>query len=415
MLYYFKFLTDSWGPFRMFGSHLFLLCLGAALAALAIWIYLPGFYRLMPRDRGKKFVKQGEISAGKPTGAGRFIFYLTLPALIFVLPIGDALVEIKTFACIVPNKQWGVVACLFAAMLTGWYDDKSEKPWGRWRKGLLDAAVCVATALVMCGFYHTKTMVLEVGGEMESYNEVTRWGLQSVKVWLPFTKTVFDVPWWGYVLLAAPVLWLSMNATNCTDGVDGLAGSLTLLTLFTLSIFLYIAVGHTEIARYLLVPHNPEGARWAILTVTFGGAVAGYLWYNAEPSSVMMGDAGSRCLGLLVGVAALACGNPFLIFVVAPIVLVNGGTGLLKILLLKMLARMGFDITNPNRTTGVTPVANSSHHWLVRALHSVRFPLHDHFKYNRKPGWSNAQVLMRFILIQALLMPILLVLFLKIR
>ena len=409
MLYYFKFMTDWWGPFRMFGSHLFLLCLGAAIAALVIWIYLPKFYRLMPRDRGKKFVKQGEISAGKPTGAGLFIFLLTLPALLLVLPMDDALIGMRDFAWATPNKQWGVVLCLFAAMLTGWYDDKSDKPWGRTKKGLLDAAVCIATALIMCGFYQTKTTVLEVGGEIGTFKEVTGWGLQNVKIWLPFTKTVFDLPWWGYVLVATPVLWLSMNATNCTDGVDGLAGSLTLLTLFTLAIFLYIAVGHTDIARYLLVPHNPEGARWAILTVTLGGAVAGHLWHNAEPSNVLMGDAGSRALGLLVGVAALACGNPLLIFVVAPIVLVNGGTGLLKILLLKMLAKMDFDITKPQTEKA------SSQCWAVRALHSVRFPLHDHFKYNIKPGWSNAQVLMRFILIQALLMPILLVLFLKIR
>ncbi|MCL1909810.1 MAG: phospho-N-acetylmuramoyl-pentapeptide-transferase [Kiritimatiellaeota bacterium] len=384
MFYYLQQFSYAWGPLRMFGSHLFLLCLGAALAAFAILFLLPRFYNFLPRDRGRANVADSAKSAGKPTGAGRFILYLTLPALALVLPFDDLSAQFAK-AFVIPNKQWGVVVCLVAAMLTGWLDDKSEKPWGRLRKGALDAVVCVATAFALCGF-----------------------GREAV-IWLPFTKEVLTVPCWAYIMIAAPILWFTMNATNCSDGVDGLAGSLTLLTLFTLAIFLYVVVGHEKISEYLLVPHNIEGARWAILTVTVGGAVAGYLWHNAEPSAVLMGDAGSRFLGLLVGVAALACGNPFLVFVVAPIVLVNGGTGLFKILLLKTLAKLGFDIRNPAQNDS----PETEPHPLVKILHSVRFPLHDHFK--RKHKWSNAQVLMRFILIQALLMPILLVLFLKIR
>ena len=235
-----------------------------------------------------------------------------------------------------------------------------------------------------------------------------------MRVWVPFFKTVHTIPWYFYVPIATAILWLAMNATNCSDGVDGLAGSLTLLTLFTLAFFLYVAVGHESIAKYLCVPHNPEGARWAILTVTFAGAVAGYLWHNAESSAVLMGDAGSRFLGLLVGVAALACGNPFVLFIVAPVVLINGGLGLLKIMLLKILKRMGYDISLPDKN-----LPGQKRCGLVRFLHRYKFPLHDHFRAERrnksKPRWSNAQILMRFVLIQAFIVPILLVLLLKIR
>jgi phospho-N-acetylmuramoyl-pentapeptide-transferase len=209
---------------------------------------------------------------------------------------------------------------------------------------------------------------------------------------------------------------MTMNATNCSDGVDGLAGTLTLMSLFALAIFLYGVVGHEKISAYLLIPHNPEGARWGILTATVAGGIAGYLWYNAEPSKVLMGDAGSRFLGLLVGIAVLVCGNPFLVLVVAPIVLVNGGTGLLKLSLLKMLTKFGFETTNPNQNSGGSADQNAQAKkpcWMARQLHRVRFPLHDHCRRNLK--WSNAQVLMRFVLIQTLLMPILFIILVKIR
>jgi len=218
--------------------------------------------------------------------------------------------------------------------------------------------------------------------------------------------------------MSTVLLWFTMNATNCSDGVDGLAGSLTTLSLFYLGAFLYGVVGHVEVSKYLLVPHNPEGARWAILLFTVSGALAGYLWHNADPSRVLMGDAGSRFLGLLVGVAVLAAGNPFLIVVVAPVVLANGGTGLVKVALLRIFKRIGMDIVPSARKPAGDTVdgdgdGEAAQPAVVRALHSIRFPLHDHCR--KVLGWSNAQVLLRFILIQAFLTPILLALLVKVR
>ena len=125
------------------------------------------------------------------------------------------------------------------------------------------------------------------------------------------------------------------------------------------------------------------------------GGFLGYLWYNAEPSKILMGDAGSRFLGILSATASLMTGNPLIILALAPIVLVNGGGGLGKLVLLRLAKKLGFDIGEGS---------------LIR---KVRFPLHDHCKKNLK--WSNAQVLMRFVLLQFLVMPVLLLLILKVR
>jgi phospho-N-acetylmuramoyl-pentapeptide-transferase len=373
MLYWLGFeLAKLWGPFRLLNSHLMLLAVGTLVAGVLVWSRLPKIWRLLPGDRGKILAADGGmVSAGKPTGAGWLLALLILPVIL----------------CVTPMDLWqlGVLACLYLAMWFGYLDDKSELAWGEWRKGLLDLVVAVAAALCLCQ-------------------------CEPVKMWLPVYKPVVTVPVWLYVPLAASLLWFTMNATNCSDGVDGLAGSLTLLSLFALAALLYGIIGYRPLANYLLVPHNPDGASWAILVATVAGALAGYLWHNAEPSRVLMGDAGSRMLGLLVGVAVLVAGNPFLLFVVSPVILVNGGTGLLKLILLRLLKRVGFDVTPPGKGA---PGGAAEQHAFVRALHAIRFPLHDHCRKNMQ--WSNAQVLMRFVLIQAFLTPLLFVLLIKVR
>lgn len=376
-------LSQLWGPFRLLGSYLVLIGFGTAVAGLTTWIALPRLWHLLPRDRGRENAVKAQTAVGKPTGGGLLIVILSLPCLILVLPFDP--------------KVWGAVACLFLCMLTGYLDDRSTRPWGEWLKGSLDLAIAFLTSLVLCDGRH-------------------------VELWLPLIRGEVLLPAWGFVILGTLVLWFTINATNCSDGVDGLAGTLTLLSLFYLGAFLYIVIGHIEVAGYLLVPHNPHGASWAILLFTTAGSLAGYLWYNAEPSAVLMGDAGSRCLGLLVGIAVLASGNPLLILVVAPVVLANGGTGLVKIVLLRTLRRCGMDIsppsaptskTAPNTPTDAAIATAATQHCVVKALHSIRFPLHDHVR--NRLGWSNTQVLLRFVLIQAFLTPLLFALLVKLR
>ena len=373
MLYWLApYLKTLWGPFRLLSSHLVLLAAATMSAGLLVWYLLPRLWGRLPVDKGKVLAPDGGLlSIGKPTGAGLLIALLIVPVLVLLVPMGI--------------WEAGVVACLYLCMLFGYLDDRSAKPWGELKKGLLDLVVAVAAAIF-----------LYMG--------------QGSHLWLPFMKEAVSLSPVLYVPGASLLLWFTMNATNCSDGVDGLAGSLTLLSLFALAGLLYGVIGYWPVANYLLIPHNPDGARWAILVATVAGALAGYLWHNAEPSRVLMGDAGSRLLGMLVGVAVLVAGNPFLIFVVSPVVLVNGGTGLFKLLLLRGFRLIGFDVRPPHQ---LTPQAAKRQFVLVKALHSVRFPLHDHCRKNMH--WSNAQVLMRFALLQSFLTPLLFVILVKIR
>ncbi len=363
-----EYLKNIWGPFRLLQSHALLLAGGAFSAAILTWLLLPRFLRVLPVDRGKALCRDmdGLVSAGKPTGAGLVVSLVCLPLVFLFAPL----------------RFWdgAAVLSLYAAMLFGFLDDRAERPWGQLKKGLLDAVVSVALALFI------------FLGHAERADGS---GALVMVQWLPFVKTIWLAPWYLYIPLATCVLWFTINATNCSDGVDGLAGTLTVLTLIMLAVILYVVVGYRPVAHYFLIPAIPDAAAWAIVVMVVAGGFGGYLWYNAEPSRLLMGDAGSRFLGLLVAGASLMTGNLLFILALSPVVLVNGGAGLGKLVLLRLAKRCGLSIGEES------------------VIRRVRFPLHDHCK--KHLGWSNAQVLMRFVLLQMILMPLLLLVLLKVR
>ena len=141
-----------------------------------------------------------------------------------------------------------------------------------------------------------------------------------------------------FAVLAVVLVWVSINVTNCSDGVDGLSGTLTIITLMT--IFLVD----------MLASEGGEGG-FPYLILLFAVCILGYLWYNATPSRLMMGDAGSRAMGLFISIAVLKTGSPFLYIPVALVLILDGGLGLVKVSLLRFLK--------------------------IRILTKVRTPLHD--------------------------------------
>lgn len=343
-------LESVFGPFRLLYSYLFLSGFGAALAAALTWFLLPRLWHLLPADRGRAYAVDADKSVGKPVAAGAIFVPIFLFVSLLIMPF-----------------EWrylGVLSCVSLSMLEGLWDDSTKSKGGlsELQLGLIDLAISLCGAII-----------------------ISR--LQPVEIWVPLFKQSLILSPWLYIPLATGLLWLTINATNCTDGVDGLSGSLSILALVFLAGILYGIVGHQDVSRYLLVPHYPDGADWALLAFVMAGCLAGYLWYNAFPSQVLMGDAGSRPMGFLIGMLVLACGNPFLIVVVAGLVLVNGATGLLKVALLRFFK--------------------------ISIFKTVRYPLHDHMRKNL--GWSPTQVLVRFMLLQALGTPLLLLILFKVR
>lgn len=341
-------LVDFFGPFRLLNSYLFLAGIGTAMAGWLTWFLLPRLWRFLPTDQGRAFAVGAQQSKGKPVGAGLIFIPIYVIVCLLVLPH-----EIRFT---------GVLICVLLSMVEGYLDDRSRGGWNEYWLGLMDFGIALLGAVV-----------------------ISR--LQPVEMWFPLIKTPVVLSPGLYIPLATAMLWFTINATNCTDGVDGLSGSLSTLAFIYLGGILYGILGHQDISQYLLVPHYPDGATWGIMAFVMVGCLGGYLWHNAYPSAVLMGDAGSRPMGLLMGMLVLACGNPFLILVVASVVLINGGTGLVKVALLRFFN--------------------------IGVFKSVRYPLHDHVR--RERNWSNTQVLVRFMLVQAIGTPLLLVLLFKVR
>jgi phospho-N-acetylmuramoyl-pentapeptide-transferase len=338
---------EVWGPLRLFNSFFFLAATGFALSALATWILLPRLWGHLPTDKGRAFAVNAELSVGKPVSAGLiFVSLFCLAALLFV-PFGAR--------CLY------TVPIILAAMMVGYFDDR-RGGFNEYQLAVFDLLIAGAAALVICG-------------------------TQDAPIWLPGWKETLHLSPWLAIPLATGIIWISINATNCSDGVDGVSGSLAGTAIMILGGLLYAVIGNAVVAGHLSIPVNREGANWAIMAFLMVGCLAGYLWYNAAPSLVLMGDAGSRPLGLLIGMLVVATNNPTFIVLTASVILLNGATGLFKVALLRFFG--------------------------LKILGGIRFPLHDHCR--KELGWSNTQVLVRFLMVQLALSALLVILVLKVR
>jgi phospho-N-acetylmuramoyl-pentapeptide-transferase len=338
----------DFGPLRLFDSFFFLAAAGFAAAAFSTWVLLPRLWNRLPRDMGRAFAVGAEASVGKPVSAGVIFVSLFCIACLVFLPWDTLVVRVVPF--------------VFVAMLVGFVDDRKRGGLSEYQLAALDAALAIGVAFALLG-------------------------LAPVMIWLPIWPNAITLSPWLALPLASGVIWLSINATNCSDGVDGVSGSLTGVSIMILGGLMYAVIGDAPTAAHLHIPYNPEGANWAIMAFLMVGCIAGYLWYNANPSLVLMGDAGSRPLGLLIGLLVVATGNPLFLLLAALVIVVNGATGLVKIALKRFFGLPFF----PN----------------------IRFPLHDHAR--KELGWSNTQVLVRFMLLHIGVSAVLVVLALKVR
>jgi len=338
---------EAWGPLRLFDSFFFLSAIGFASSALLTWILLPRLWSVLPTDKGRAFAVNADQSVGKPVSAGLiFVAVFCLASLLFVPLTARPLLTLPF---------------MLAALAVGFLDDR-RGGFTEYQLAVMDAAVALGAAMVIYGF-------------------------QPVTIWLPGWKDAIILAPWIAIPIAAGIIWLSINATNCSDGVDGVSGSLSGTAIMILGGLLYAVIGNEIVAQHLNIPVNRDGASWAIMAFLMVGCIAGYLWYNAPPSQVLMGDAGSRPIGLLIGMLVVATNNPLFLLLVGSVLLLNGATGLVKVALTRFFG------------------------W--RVLSKVRFPLHDHCR--KELGWSNSQVLVRFMLLHLGVSALLVILALKVR
>lgn len=284
---------------------------------LIAFFSLKFFKRILPKDQGRAFAVNGALSEGKPRGAGIiFVTSFTLcTALFYPLDIENII----------------YLVLVYAAMLSGYFDDAAETPWGNLKKGLIDLVISLGIAFTYY-FYN--------GSQVKLY----------------ITDSTFTIPAPLFIILAGVLVWTAINVTNCTDGVDGLCGSLVMTVLLPLAFMV-----------------TKSGAADMLLPMIMFVTLAAYLWFNCSPSQMIMGDAGSRALGVFLAVMFLKTAAPFAFIPMAIVIILDGGLGLLKLSFRRFLKIKNF-------------------------MEGIRTPLHDHARKNK--GWSDTQVVIRFTILQ---------------
>ncbi len=191
--------------------------------------------------------------------------------------------------------------------------------------------------------------------------------LYSTRLIFPFFKQWIPDLGWYYVLFAVIVLVNTTNAVNLTDGLDGLAISTFAVAAATFTALTYLT-GHKAFAEYLLIIHRPQVAELTIFCGALVGASLGFLWWNAHPADVFMGDVGSLALGGALGTVAILIKQELLIPIVGGVFVMEAASVIIQVGSFKLTGKRVFRMA----------------------------PIHHHFELI---GWKEPKVITRFLIL----------------
>ncbi len=193
----------------------------------------------------------------------------------------------------------------------------------------------------------------------------------STELAVPFFKGFTPDLGWAYIPFAVIVLVGASNAVNLTDGLDGLVSVPSIVAFLAYGVLAYIA-GNAAIANYLAVQSVAGAGELAIICGAAAGACIGFLWFNAHPASIFMGDVGSLPLGALLGYVAVVTKNEILLILIGGIFVLETISVITQVISFKLTGRRIFRMA----------------------------PLHHHFELK---GWSESKVIVRFWIIAIIL------------
>jgi phospho-N-acetylmuramoyl-pentapeptide-transferase len=203
--------------------------------------------------------------------------------------------------------------------------------------------------------------------------------LPGASTTLPFFKYILVVPAslgiaWIYVPFVTFVLTGVSNSVNLTDGLDGLAAGLCAIAAVTFALFAYV-MGRIDTSAYLYIFYLRGAGELTVFCSAIFGACLGFLWYNAHPAQVFMGDTGSLALGGALGAIAILLKSEFLILIIGGVFVAETMSVIIQRVVFKARKRRhGLEYAQKNRVF-------------------LRAPLHHHYEVK---GWPETQVVTRF-------------------
>ena len=322
----------------------------ATLTALAIsFLVGPGLIRKLTQYKVGQSVRDDGpqthlIKAGTPTMGG---------ALILVAIAVSTLL----WADLTNRFVWVVLVTTLGFGIIGWVDDW-RKVVHRNPKGLSARAKYFWQSLI--------------GAGIACYMFFTAATPAETELIVPFFKQlVLPLGAASFIVLSYFVIVGTSNAVNLTDGLDGLAIMPTVMIGSALAIFAYVA-GHLYFSKYLGVPYVPGAGELAVFCAAIAGAGLGFLWFNAYPAEVFMGDVGALALGAALGTVAVIVRQEIVLFIMGGVFVMETISVVLQVSSFKLTGKRIFRMA----------------------------PLHHHYELK---GWKETQVVVRFWIITMML------------
>lgn len=251
--------------------------------------------------------------------------------------------------------------------------------WMRWDNVYVWLVLGVTLGYGVVGFLDDYLKIIRknhkgLSGKKKLGSQLLIGAVVGFVLWMdPTFKTTMAVPFFKhvnpdlgvcYIAFAALVLAGASNAVNLTDGLDGLAIGPVMVCGMTYLLFAYIA-GHLKLAQYLQVAYVPGAGELSVLCGAMLGAGMGFLWYNAYPAEVFMGDVGSLSLGGMLGGVALVTKNEVLLVIAGGLFVIEAVSVILQVVSFQTTGKRIFRMA----------------------------PIHHHFELQ---GWPEPKVIVRF-------------------
>ena len=377
LLWLAQYFQQDIGPLRVFNFITFR-AMFATMTALAIGLLAgPAVIRMLARLKVGQAVRSDGpqthlIKNGTPTMGG----------VLVLIAIG---VSTLLWADLSNRFIWVVLVVTFGFGAIGWVDDyrkvvfKNPEGMSSKEKYFWQSVIGILAALYLAFSVSAPTN----SKVWELFLAWVQSGLSlslppKADLIVPFFKTIsYPLGVWGFIGLTYFVIVGTSNAVNLTDGLDGLAIMPTVMVGTALGLFAYLT-GSATYSRYLFIPHIPGAGELIIFCGAMAGAGLAFLWFNAHPAQVFMGDVGALALGGALGTIAVIVRQEIVLFMMGGIFVVETLSVMLQVL--------WFKYTKKRTGTG------------RRIL--LMAPLHHHFE---QKGWKETQVVVRFWIVTMML------------
>jgi len=357
--------------FNVFGYNTLRAVLAAMTALVISFVIGPGMIRKLTQYRIGQAVRDDGpqthlIKAGTPTMGG---------ALILV----SIVITTLLWADLRNRFVWVVLLVTLGFGAIGWIDDY-RKVVRQNAKGLSARAKLVSQSVIALVAAIYLAFSVSAPSNTQFLQLFLAWIFSGFNLDLPpkadlivpFFKTVsYPLGVWGFIALSYCVIVGASNAVNLTDGLDGLAIMPTAMIAGALAIFAY-ATGRADYSTYLLLPHIPGASELTVVCGAIVGAGLGFLWFNAYPAEVFMGDVGALALGAALGAIAIIVRQEIVLAIMGGVFVIETLSVVIQVASFKLTGRRVFRMA----------------------------PIHHHYELK---GWKENQVVVRFWIITMLL------------